>query len=110
MTLSGRFSRRLLAQLRLALLADCGCERTLSAVDLGARQAGLTGAEIDAAVAGKSFEARTDAALAFACAIKLDDHERIAIARARAMRFGISEAELEIVRSEVAVILASRSL
>lgn len=110
MTVNDRFSRRVLAQLRLALLADCGCEQTLSALDLGARQAGLTGAEIDAAIAGKSFEARTDAALAFACAIRLDDQERIAVARERALRFGVSEGDLELVRSEVAVILARRSV
>jgi hypothetical protein len=99
-----------LAQLRLALLADCGCERTLSALSLGARQAGLTGAEIDAAIAGKSFEARTDAALAFACAIKLGDRERIARAHERALRFGVSEADLDIVRTEVVAILARRDL
>ena len=110
MTTDNRFSRRVLAQLRLALLADCGCERTLSALDLGARQAGLTGAEIDAAIAGKSFEARTDAALAFACAIKLGDRERIAGAHERALRFGVSETDLDIVRTEAAAILASRAL
>lgn len=105
MTMSDRFSARVLAQLRLALLADCGCEKTIAALDLGARQAGLTGADIDAALAGKSFEARTAAALAFACALKAGDQDQIDLTRERAIRFGVLAADLEIVASEVAVIL-----
>lgn len=104
-----RFSRRVLAQLRLAVLADCGCERTLAALDLGARQAGLTGAEIDAALAGRSFEAQTAAALVFACAIKSGDQAQIALARERAARVGTSDADLATVEAEVTAILASRA-
>lgn len=108
MTMSERFSRRVLAQLRLALLADCGCERTLAALDLGARQAGLTGAEIDAALTGKSFEARTAAALAFACALKAGDQAQISLTRERAARLSVLPADLDVVAAEVAVILTSQ--
>lgn len=103
-----KFSRRVLAQLRLAVLADCGCERTLADLDLGARQAGLTGAEIDAALVGNSFEARTAAALAFACAIKIGDRDQVATARERAARFGFSEIDIKTVEAEVFAILARR--
>lgn len=108
MTMSDPFSARVLAQLQLALLADCGCERTLAALDHGARRAGLTGAEIDAALAGKSFEARTAAALAFACALKAGDHVQIDLARERAARFGVLATDLEKIASEVAAILTNQ--
>ena len=61
---------RVRAQLKLALLGDCGCPKTLTRLEREARSSGLTGAEIDAAIGGRSFEARTAAAVAFACALK----------------------------------------
>lgn len=102
---AARFPRRVLAQLRLALLADCGCQRTLAALDLGARQAGLTGAEIDAALAGRSFDARTDATLRYAFAIKTGAAEQVAMAKAKALRLGVSDEELQAVSLEVAAVL-----
>jgi hypothetical protein len=104
--MANQLSCRALAQLRLALLRDCGCETTLAALDMGARQAGLTGAEIDAALDGKSFEARTAATLAFACAVKDGREHEVNVARARALRLGVTAQNLETVAREAAAILA----
>lgn len=101
------FSRRVLAQLRLALLADCGCDETLAKLDDNARMAGLTGAEIDAALDGKSFEARTAAALAFACAVKTGDHAYVALLRKRAVLLGITDNDLRLFETEVYQIVAN---
>ena len=100
------FADRVRSQLKLALLGDCGCERTLADLDREARTIGLTGAEIDAALAGRSFEARTAAAISFACAIKAGDRSRMEAAHARAMRLGVSCSELAEVADEAARILA----
>ncbi|MDB5974422.1 MAG: hypothetical protein JWR07_1182 [Nevskia sp.] len=56
-----------------------------------ARRLGLTGAEIDAACAGRSHEVRIAAAVALACVVRDDTAERIEQARARALRLGIDE-------------------
>ena len=109
MTISRQISKRVLVQLRLALLADCGCENTLADLDFAARRVGLTGAEIDAALAGTSFGAQTAAALAFACALKTGDQGQIDIASARAMRLGFVGADLEALTSEVSFILAGQT-
>ena len=64
--MADEFHARVQAQLKLALLGDCGCIKTLGKLENEARSSGLTGAEIDAALGGRSFEARTAAALAYA--------------------------------------------
>lgn len=97
---------RTMAKLRLALLADCGCLRTLGELSAQARLNGLTGAEIDTALAGRSFEARSDAALAYACAIKSGDPGLVGSARTRALRLGLSESELTTVAAAARAILA----
>lgn len=51
-----------------------------------ARSHGLTGPEIDIALASRSFEARSDAAIAYACAIKLGGPDTLEAAHARALR------------------------
>lgn len=100
------FHARVHAQLKLALLGDCGCRKTLAKLERDARSSGLTGAEIDAALGGRSFEARTAAALAFACAIKTGDDGAIAHTRDHAVRFGVTDAELFSVAQEAKRILA----
>lgn len=100
------FGDRVRLQLRLALLGDIGCDRTLTDLNREARAIGLTGAEIDAARAGRSFEARTAAAILFACAIKAGDQARVEAARTRAIRLGVSNMELAEVADESARILA----
>lgn len=101
------FHARVQAQLKLALLGDCGCRKTLASLEDEARSSGLTGAEIDAARGGRSFEARTAAALSFACAIKAGDSGAIEQARTRALRFGVTDEELRIIAEEAKQILAS---
>lgn len=103
------FHARTQAQLRLALLGDCGCRTALAGLEAAARSAGLTGAEIDAALAGRSFDARTAAALAFACAIKAGETAARAQARAHALRLGISEGELSAIAAETQRIMAGRA-
>jgi hypothetical protein len=49
---------RLRARFALALLGDCGCAETLALLEETARRQGLTGAEIDTALSGRSFAAR----------------------------------------------------
>lgn len=101
------FHARVKAQLKLALLGDCGCLKTLADLENEARSSGLTGAEIDAALGGRSFEARTAAALAYACAIKVGEDGSLEQARARALRFGVTDEELGTVAKEAKQILAS---
>lgn len=104
------FHARMQAQLKLALLGDCGCCETLASLEDDARAAGLTGAEIDAALGGRSFEARTAAALAFACAIKAGQAGAREQARSRALRLGITDGELRAVAAEAQRILATAAL
>ena len=99
---------RVTAQLKLALLGDCGCHKTLAKLEREARQSGLTGAEIDAAISGRSFEARTAAAVAFACALKAGDAEGLAGARTRALQLGVNDAELRAIAEGAKRILASK--
>lgn len=103
-------SPRIVAQLRLALLGDCGCEQTLGALADDAQLQRLTGAEIDIAIAGRSFEARADAALGYACAIKSGGADAIGVAHSRALRLGLSSTELDAVRVAAEHILAEGSL
>lgn len=101
------FQARVMAQLKLALLGDCGCRKTLANLEEEARSSGLTGAEIDAALDGRSFEARTAAALAFACAIKAGEDETLEQARRRALRLGVTDQDLSVIAREAKRILAS---
>lgn len=97
---------RVHVQLKLALLGDCGCLTSLANLEEEARSSGLTGAEIDAALSGRSFEARTAAALAFACAIKAGENGALKQAREHAVRFGVTDEELSAVAQEAKRILA----
>jgi len=97
---------RIMAQLRLALLGDCGCQTTLARLANAAQSHGMTGAEIDTALQGRSFEARSDAVLAYACAIKSGEEAAIAVARARAARLGLTEAEIDGVGTAARAIIA----
>jgi hypothetical protein len=98
----------LTAQLKLALLGDCGCGTTIGKLEREARSSGLTGAEIDAALDGRSFEARTAAAVAYACALKAGDSDLVEAARSRALQFGVTASELSAVARKAKQILASK--
>jgi hypothetical protein len=99
---------RVRAQLKLALLGDCGCPKTLTRLEREARSSGLTGAEIDAAIGGRSFEARTAAAVAFACALKAGKADLLDQARARALQLGVTDDELAAIEEGAKQILASK--
>ncbi len=92
---------RILGQLRLALLNDCGCEDTLSKAQEDAREAGLTGAEIDAALVERSFDVRTSAILAFGCALKHGDLSACTKAELHALSCGLTRDELNFVKDFV---------
>jgi hypothetical protein len=82
-------------QVTLAIFSGCGCDETMAAADSDARLAGLTGAEIDQALAGRSFSARESAAVSLACAMKSENADEIAAARTRAETFGLCPIEIE---------------
>ncbi|WP_417612490.1 hypothetical protein [Parasphingorhabdus sp.] len=86
---------RILSQLKLALLNDCGCEDTLSKAEEDARDAGLSGADIDAALGERSFDVRTAAVLTLGCAIKKGDAAARYSARERALDVGLTAEELD---------------
>ena len=92
---------RILSQLRLALLSDCGCEDTLSKAEEDARGAGLSGAEIDAALVERSFDVRTSAVLAFGCALKSGDLSACARAENHALACGLTRDELDFFKTFV---------
>lgn len=98
--------QRLVSELRLALLADCGCEDTLRELKGDARATGLTGAEIDTALRGSSFEARTTAALRYACALKATDRSVIVSAREQLHAAGFSDVAISEITKAVQAILA----
>lgn len=100
-----RLHRRVRVQLRLALLGDHSSEKRLAGLEREARRAGLTGAEIDAALAGRSFEACTAATMAFARALKSGVEAEIAQARSHAEKLGATDAELQVIAAETAEIL-----
>jgi uncharacterized peroxidase-related enzyme len=80
----GVLPARLRESIALAVAAGNGCEYCLSAhAALGAR-AGLTEAEIDAAVAGGAADAKEAAALAFARAVLAGGDDASALAALRA--------------------------
>lgn len=98
---------RVTAQLKLALLGDCGCDKTVRRLEREARLCGMTGAEIDAARDGRSFEARTAAVVAYACALKTGETDLVDETRARAARIGVTAAELSAAARQAKRILAS---
>lgn len=92
-------SASLSAQLALALLARCTCSETREKFEQEARAAGLTGAEIDAAWAGRSFDVKCTAAIGFALAVRSFSDIAIADSRARALRMGLTREELELIQA-----------
>jgi hypothetical protein len=69
----------------------------------------LTGAEIDAARAGWSFDARTSVALAYALAVIANAEPPISDVRIEAIRQGLSPDELTVIERMVAAILCKRA-
>lgn len=82
--------KRVRCQIELALLNNCNDDKTLQRVQDSARNAGLLTAEIDAALAQRSFDIRTHAAIRLACAIQHGDPTSLFFARKRARAIGIT--------------------
>ncbi|MBA3067837.1 MAG: hypothetical protein FP825_05065 [Hyphomonas sp.] len=101
-----KFSFRVDAQLRLALLAGCGCQKRRALLEADARRAGLTGAEIDAAARGRSFDARTAIVLEYARTLIEGGEREINRSRLRAARLGLDAEDLAEVENKVARILS----
>lgn len=87
------------AQLALALLARCACCETREKLEHDARHAGLTGAEIDAAWMGRSFDVKCSAAIDFALAVRSFSEIAIANSRSKALRMGLTLEELDLVEA-----------
>lgn len=88
------FSKRMLQQVELALRGDCQCAVTLDELRLEASASGLTGVEIDAALAQRSFDVRTSALVSLACAIKSANAAALESARQQAATLGWSDKEI----------------
>ena len=88
------FSKRMLQQVELALRSDCQCAITLDELRLEASASGLTGVEIDAALAQRSFDVRTSALVSLACAIKSANAAALESARQQAADLGWSAKEI----------------
>jgi ABC-type cobalamin transport system ATPase subunit len=101
--------QRVRAQLALALLGPIRSGRALAILSQEARRSGLTGAEIDVALAGSSFEARTAAVIAYARALTSGINGDVTKSQTRARTLGVTDAELQTVAAEATEILG-RSL
>ena len=84
----------MLQQVELALRSDCQCVVTLDELRLEASASGLTGVEIDAALAQRSFDVRTSALVSLACAIKSANAAALESARQQAYTLGWSDEEI----------------
>lgn len=102
-------NHRVRVQLALALLSKTSTDRKRAALIRDARRAGLTGAEIDAAMAGRSFSARTAAVIDFASALQSGLDGEVSRCRSRASALGITDAELQATAVQTSKILG-RSL
>ena len=91
---------RILVQVRLALAELKGCRMTLAAKAEEARDEGLTGAEIDAACAGTSFDAKAAFAVKLARASRSGDPAALDAAIAKARAAGFSQACIDAILAE----------
>lgn len=84
----------MLQQVELALRSDCRCAITLDELRLEASAAGLTGVEIEAALAQRSFDVRTSALVSLACAIKSANAAALENAQQQALALRWSDKEI----------------
>lgn len=87
-----RLDDRVRLAIELALTADSRDPSQLELQEAAARKLGMTGAEIDAARRGTSFDLLVALAVALAMAARADDAERLHSARIRAVKAGIPDA------------------
>lgn len=84
-------SERVRLSIELALTAGHHSLLRRQRQEADARKLGMTGAEIDAARRGWSFEVRTSVAIALAAAVQAGDEARWEVQREKARRAGISQ-------------------
>lgn len=93
---------RLRIQVEIALADSCGCAQTRVRQENRARAAGLSGAEIDSARAGRCFDMRANAAVVLACALRKDSTPPgapvAAPLAAKARRAGLNDADIEAIK------------
>ncbi|MDI1364993.1 MAG: hypothetical protein PSX79_09030, partial [bacterium] len=94
------FPSRLATMIRLALLPDGASPEDVLRSERLAQAAGLTGAEIDAARHGRSFDVGANAAINLAQSIALQDPGMIAHQRVQASASGLSPADILAVERE----------
>lgn len=85
------FDERVRLSIELALTAHSADPGRLSQQEETGRRLGMTGAEIDFARHGSSFDALTSIAMALAVASRSPDQAALADARHRAIKAGISD-------------------
>ena len=91
--------------IHLALRPESHGHKDLSRLDHAARAAGLTGAEIDAARQGRSFDVKAGGAIALALALASRDSARIVRARLQAGARGLQAADIRAVERETRHVL-----
>jgi hypothetical protein len=95
--LGDSFIQRLQVQIDLAAKGNCVCAETRRRQDDVARKLGMTGAEIDAARNGRSFDIRLSRALFLAHALQSGDPARIARASILAAQSGFDREDLAVI-------------
>ena len=75
-------------QIEIALASVMERSSILAHLEGSARALGLSGAEIDAAKRGRSFDAVIDVAIAYALALHMDDRKQLMLADKRVAGFG----------------------
>ncbi len=91
--------------IHLALRPESHIPEDLSRLDHAARAAGLTGAEIDAARQGRSFDVKAGGAISLALALASKDSARIVRARLQAGALGLRAADIRAVERETRHVL-----
>lgn len=92
--------------IRLALPPNGQTSDAIQRSERQAHAAGLTGAEIDAARQGRSFDVQASAAIALALAMSSRDPSRIARERLQALTSGLTDADIEAVEQEALRVLS----
>jgi hypothetical protein len=83
-------------QVEIALTSIRGDPARLSALESDARELGLSGAEIDAAKRGASFNVVADAIVKYALGLETRDAEAASVSEGRLASFGMPMVAIEI--------------
>ena len=89
-----KLDERIRFQIELALAGPCACLTTIAGQEAAARRLGLSGAEVDLARDGRSFDVKTSSVLALVRATRAGDSQALAAARRQARTAGVARLEL----------------